>query len=182
MKINTKTIAILGMLAALSIVLVMTLRIPFPPATFLEYDPADIPILIGTFIFGPFAGLFLTIVVSLIQGFTVSVQSGPLGVIMHIAATGSFVIVTGLIYGKKKTILRAIIGLITGIITMTVVMVILNLWLDPIFWGIPYEAVLKMIVPIIIPFNLLKAGINAFVTFFAYQGIKKVLLKFHING
>ena len=49
-------LAKLGLLAALSIVLVFFIHFPiFPTAKFLEYDPADIPIMIATFAFGPWA-------------------------------------------------------------------------------------------------------------------------------
>ena len=70
----------MAMLAALSIVLVYVVHFPiFPAAPFLEYDPADIPILIGTFAYGPVAGIILTVVVSVIQGMTVSASSGFMG-------------------------------------------------------------------------------------------------------
>ena len=72
----------------------------FPAAAFLEYDPADIPILIGTFAYGPIAGFILTIVVSLIQGSTVSAGSGVIGIVMHIVATGSCTLICGTIYQK----------------------------------------------------------------------------------
>ena len=50
----------------------------------MEYDPADIPILIGAFAFGPAAGLALTAVTALIQGVTVSAGSGIYGIIMPV--------------------------------------------------------------------------------------------------
>ena len=84
----------MAMLAALSIVLVYVVHFPiFPAAPFLEYDPADIPILIGTFAYGPVAGIILTVVVSVIQGMTVSASSGFMGIAMHIFATSILVLV-----------------------------------------------------------------------------------------
>ena len=59
---RTGRLAKMGMLAAISIVLMALIRIPFPLLPFLEYDPADISILIGTFAYGPLAGLFITVV------------------------------------------------------------------------------------------------------------------------
>ncbi len=88
-KVSTRQLVSMAMLGAISIVLVSVVHFPLiPAAAFLEYDPADIPILIGTFAYGPLAGLLMTIVVSIIQGVTVSAQSGPIGVVMHIFATG----------------------------------------------------------------------------------------------
>lgn len=56
-KTNSAKIAKMAMLVAISIVLVMVIHLPiFPAVAFLEYDPADIPILVGAFAFGPVAG------------------------------------------------------------------------------------------------------------------------------
>ena len=94
----------MAMLAALSIVLVYVVHFPiFPAAPFLEYDPADIPIFIGTFLFGPVSGLLLTVVTSVVQGLTVSASSGPIGILMHIFATGSFALIAGNLYRRLHT-------------------------------------------------------------------------------
>ena len=66
---KTVRLAKLAMMVAISCVLVVLIRIPFPPAPFLEYDPADVPIYITTFAFGPGAGLLVTLIVSVIQAF-----------------------------------------------------------------------------------------------------------------
>ena len=66
---RTARITKTAMLAAISLVLVLLIRIPFPPAPYLEYDPADIPIFIGTFAFGPLYGIILTLIVSFVQAF-----------------------------------------------------------------------------------------------------------------
>ncbi|HAA37600.1 MAG TPA: hypothetical protein DCE00_01870 [Firmicutes bacterium] len=96
MKNNVRQMVNLAMLAALSVLLVYLVRFPiFPSAPFLEYDMADVPILIGTFLFGPWSGLILTIVVSLLQAATVSAGSGWIGALMHIVATGAFFLVGG---------------------------------------------------------------------------------------
>ncbi len=67
-KSDTIRLVKMGALVALSVVLVYLIHFPiFPAVPFLEYDPADIPILIGTFTFGPVTGMILTIVTSVIQ-------------------------------------------------------------------------------------------------------------------
>lgn len=74
-RISTRQLVSMAMLGAISIVLVAVIHFPLiPAAAFLEYDPADIPILICAFAYGPLAGLLLTVVVCFIQGFTVSAQ------------------------------------------------------------------------------------------------------------
>lgn len=176
---SIKKIASLGMLAAISIVGVMLVRFSiFPQVAFLEYDPADIPIFIATFAFGTVQGLILTVVVSFIQGITVSAGSGGLiGIVMHILATGSFVLVAGMIYSSKKTRKRAYVALLAGVLVMTVTMTLWNLLITPIHMGMPHAAILPFM-PFIIAFNIIKAGINAFVTALVYKKVHKQIDRF----
>lgn len=175
-RISTRQLVSMAMLGAISIVLVSVVHFPLiPAAPFLEYDPADIPILIGTFAYGPLAGLLMTVIVSIIQGLTVSAQSGPIGIIMHIFATGFCVLVAGGIYSRHKTKKTAVIALIFGALVQTLAMVVMNMIFTPLFMGAPLETVLAMLVPAIIPFNLLKAGINCTVTFLLYKSISHLL-------
>ena len=170
----------LAMFAALSIVLVSFIHFPFPflpGAQFLEYDPADVPILIGTFAFGPAAGLLLTLVVSVVQGITVSAGSGPWGILMHFVATGSMAAVAGLVYKKHHSFKGAIAALGFGALTMTVVMVPLNLLITPIYTGASVQFVAGMLLPAIIPFNLIKSVVNCVVTFIVYKHIMKLIDK-----
>lgn len=177
---NVKRLTTLGILTAVSIVLVYLVRFPiFPSAAFLEYDMADVPILIGTFLFGVPSGLMLTFLVSVIQGMTVSAGSGWVGIVMHIFSTSAFVTTTGAIYAKGgKTIQSALIGLIAGTVVMAAVMVPLNLIFIVHFYGVPQQAVMAMLVPVIIPFNLIKAGLNSVVSFLVFKGAEKVLKGF----
>ena len=176
---NKKTVRLakMGMLVAISIVLVFFVHIPIIPALpFLLYDPADIPIMIGTFAFGPLGGLALTIVTSLIQGFTVSTDGGAYGIIMHIIATGTFVLVAGNIYRTHKTRKGAMAALGAGIASWVVIMFFANLVITPLFMGVTREVVMQMM-PLILLFNLIKAGVNSIVTFFLYKRISGFLHK-----
>lgn len=167
----------MAMLVAVSIVLVMIIHFPiFPAVAFLEYDPADIPILIGTFAFGPLAGVVLTVVTSLIQGLTVSAASGVYGIIMHIIATSTLTLVAGTVYRRNKTKKSAVIGLIAGTAAMAVVMFFANMLITPAFTGMPLAGVMKLM-PFIILFNIVKAGINSVVTFLLYKRISPFLHK-----
>ena len=165
-----RKITTMAMFAAASIVLVYLIRFPFfAAAPFLEYDPANIPILIATYLFGPSTGLMLTFVVSVIQGITVSAQSGIIGIAMHIFATGSFVLSAGMIYNRKRSFSGLVVSAICGTLAMTVAMILWNLIFTPLFMGTPIDTVAKMLVPIIIPFNLLKGSINAFIAVVMYK-------------
>ena len=172
---NTLKLAKMGMLVAVSIVLVYFIHFPiFPAVAFLEYDPADIPILIGTFAFGPVAGVLLTVVTSVIQGVTVSAASGVYGILMHVIATSTMVLVAGIIYKKNKTRKGAIIGLVCGVIAWIIVMIGANLVITPLFMGVP-RAVVWDLMPFIAAFNGIKAGVNAIITFLLYKRISGFL-------
>ena len=175
-KFSTRQLVSMAMLGAISIVLVSVIHFPLiPAAAFLEYDPADIPILICAFAYGPAAGFILTAVVSFIQGMTVSAQSGIIGIIMHIFATGACVLVAGGIYKKNKTKKPAVFALICGAVVQTLAMIVMNMIFTPLFMGAPLEVVMSMMIPAIIPFNALKAGINCAITFFLYKSISHLI-------
>ena len=166
----------LGLLTAISILLVYLIHFPiFPAAAYLEYDMADVPILIGTFLFGPWWGLLLTGVVSLLQWILVSPASGWVGALMHFFATGTCVLIAGTVYHRHHTLRGAVIGMVVGGIAQVLMMIPLNLIFTVHFNGAPQAVVLAMLVPIIIPFNLIKVGINGILTFLLYKRVGKAL-------
>ena len=182
-----RKLAVMAMLVALSIVLVSLVHFPiFAPVAFLEYDPADIPILIGTFAYGPLAGVVLTVVASLIQGFTVSAQSGIMGIAMHIFATSTLVLTAGTIYKFRRTRAGAAIGLVAGVLAMTGAMMVFNHFLTPYFItpDISDAAAVTanrayvdtLLVPFIAPFNLIKAGVNSTITFLVYKVVSRYIV------
>lgn len=83
--------------------------------------------------------------------------------------------VAGAIYKRNKSKKTAVIALGAGTLTMTVLMIVMNLIFTPLFMGVPINAVLGMLLPIIIPFNLMKAGINSIITFLLYKSTGKLL-------
>ena len=84
---------------------------------------------------------------------------------------------SSLIYKRHKTKKIALIALLCGTIVMTVSMVAWNLLVTPYFLGVPREAVVAMLMTVIVPFNLLKAGINSLITLVTYKSIAKFLHK-----
>ena len=158
MNEKVRKLVTMAMLAALSIVLVYVIHFPiFPAASFLEYDPADIPILIGTFAYGPLAGVLLTVVVSVIQGMTVSSGSGLMGIAMHIFATSILVLVAGNIYRVKHTKKGAVLGLACGVVCLVAVMLLWNYLITPLYMTNFSRADVAALLPtLFLPFNLYK--------------------------
>ena len=172
---TTRKLVFMSLLAAVSVLLVYLIHFPIIPGlAFLEYDPADIAILIGTFLFGTGSGLLLTLVVSVLQGLTVSAQSGWIGILMHVIATGSMVLVAGAIYNKNRTLKRAVVALVAGTLTMTVVMAAWNVLITPLYMGVTRNEVISLLMTGFVPFNLAKAGINSVVTFLVYKPISRL--------
>ena len=54
-------------------------------------------------------------------------------------------------------------------------MVIANLLVTPLYLGVTREMVIGMLLPAIIPFNLLKGAINGIITFLLYKKVSNFL-------
>ena len=166
----------LGLLTALSILLVYLIHFRiFPSASYLEYDMADVPILIGTFLFGPLWGLLLTFAVSLLQWVLVSPASGWVGALMHFCATGTCVLIAGAIYRRLHTLRGALIGMVAGGVAQILMMIPLNLIFTVHFNGAPQQVVLAMLPTVIIPFNAIKVAVNGLLTFLLYKQAGRAL-------
>lgn len=170
---DIKKIANIGVLIGLSLILMLTIRFPlFLP--FLIYEPGDIPILIIAFLYGPMPALGATFVLSVLMAVLTGL-GGPFGAFMHFLATGVLVGVAGYIYKQYHTKKGAIIGLTFGSLAMTAIMAGANILLNPIFYGIPYEQTISMLLPGIIPFNITKAAFNSILTALVYKKIANFL-------
>ena len=177
MKLTVKKITTLAMLAAMAYIVMAFIRIPIMPAApFLEYDPKDIFFVIAGFLFGPLESLVIIVLVCLIEMVTVS-TSGPIGLLMNFLSSGMFVGIASVIYFRKKTMTRAIVGLIAAVFSMTAIMLLWNYIVTPLYMGVSREMVLSMFMPLLIPFNLLKASLNAALVLLLYKGVVTALRK-----
>ena len=174
MNSRTKKLTMVAMVCAIAYAVMFVVRIKM--FGFLTYDPKDVVITIAGFILGPFSAFVSSVIVGTIEMFTVS-DTGVIGLIINILSTASFACIASYIYKKKHTIVGAVIGLLVGSLVMTAVMILWNYLLTPIYMGMPRQAVVDMILPILLPFNLLKCGINSAITMLIYKPIVKALRK-----
>lgn len=172
MNSRLKKYAILGMLTALAYLVMTVGRIPI--ILFLKYDPKDIVIAIGGFIFGPLSAFVLSAVVSVVEMFTVS-DTGVIGLIMNVISSCAFACTAAFIYTRRKTLKFAVIGLLSGCVLMTATMLLWNYLITPLYLGYPREVVAKMLIPYFLPFNLLKSIINASLTMLLYKPLVEYL-------
>lgn len=163
---KTKKITTLGMLCAIAYIMTFLARIPV--VLFLKYDPKDIIITLGGLIFGPMAAFTISVIVSVLELFTIS-DTGIWGCIMNIISSCSFAVVASLIYKKHRNIRGAVAGLFAGFVSMCVCMMLWNYLITPIYMGIPREEVVKLLLPAFLPFNIIKGGLNAAFTFLLYK-------------
>ena len=174
MNVKSKKLTMIGMLCAVAYIVMVVGR--FPVVLFLKYDPKDVVITIGGFIFGPMTSFLISLIVSLIEMVTVS-ETGPIGCIMNILSTCCFACTAAFIYKKQHTMKGAITGLVAGCLLTTAVMLLWNYLIIPIYMGYPREAVAELLLPAFLPFNLLKGGLNTVITLLIYKPIVTALRK-----
>lgn len=177
LRYTTERIVKLAILSSLGLVLMFFVRFPvIPTASFLEYEPGDVPALVASFLYGPSSGLLVTAVIVIVQALTVSAGSSWIGALMHFAATGSMVFVAGMVYRRNSTFKGALMGLFLGSCTMIVLMIPMNLIFTSMFLDLPKEAVKEIIITAVIPFNVFKTAVNSTLTILLYKNVGRILM------
>lgn len=190
----TAYITNIAMLAALAYVVMAVARIPVPFAvvgpTMLKFDPKDVVIIIGGFLFGPMSAVSISVLVSLIEMITVS-DTGIYGAIMNIVSTLAIALPAVIIYRKNRSFKGAVLGLLTGIVTVTVTMLLWNYIITPLYLHatsmtafevsfIRNKVAVPMLLPIFLPFNFLKGLLNASIIMLIYKPLVSALRKANI--
>ncbi len=168
MNTNLRKLTTIGLLCALAYIVMFVVRIPV--VLFLKYEPKDVIITIGGFIMGPMTAFIVSVIVSIIEMLTVS-DTGLIGFVMNIISSCSFACVASLFYKYKRNLKGAIIGLLSGTFVMVIIMLLWNYLITPLYMHVPRSEVIKLLLPAILPFNLLKGFLNAAITFLLYKPI-----------
>ncbi len=170
---RVKKMVLIAMLAALSYIAVLTVRIPV--VLFLSYEPKDVVVTIGGFLLGPMAAFCCSLVVSLIEMFSIS-ETGIIGCIMNLLSTCSFACIAALIYKKRHDLMGAVWGLAAGSAAMIVTMLLWNYLITPLYMtGTSRSDIAAMLIPVFLPFNALKAGFNSALTLLLYKPLVTAL-------
>lgn len=175
-RLSVKKMILLAMLAATAYIMVALIRIPVVAVPPLNYEPKDVVITIGGFMLGPMAAFIISLVVSLVEMVTIS-TTGPIGAVMNLLSTCSFACTAALIYKKKHDIWGAVVGLVCGAAAMVSVMILWNWLVTPIYLGYPRAAVEAMLIPVFLPFNALKGGLNTALVLGLYKPLTNALRK-----
>lgn len=175
LTVNTKMLTRISLLAALSVVFLLVVpRVSLVPAApYLQYDMADVPILLAAFLLGTAPGLWVLALVSLIQGVVLG-ENGLVGAFMHFCATGGQVLVAVYLANKLSGLKGLVLGLLAGSVTRMLIMIPMNLLITVYVFGQPAEIVRAAMLPGIMPFNFLVAAINSVIFFVIYKINEKV--------
>ena len=148
------------------------IQIPiFPPAPYLQYDPSGIVTLTVALMYGPAAG----IMVQLVSWIPKLIMS-PLGSLLTFVAMIGAVLIVGLIYKKFHNLKGAIVAIVVGSVVFTAIAIAMNFVITPIYTpGVTVEAVASMVVPILLPFNIIKCVINGVVTSLLYKPVSNLV-------
>ena len=96
-RTNVRTLTSMAMLTALAYVVMLLSKMLPQVQHFLQMDLKDTIICIGGFLFGPLSAAVISIVVAVVEMFSVS-DTGPIGCIMNVLATCAFCCTAAFVY------------------------------------------------------------------------------------
>ena len=169
---DTRQLVTMALMCAIGVLLSFIEFPLLPGVTWLKYDASAMPAMVSGFAFGPAAGLAVGVVGAVIHGILMADFSGA---VMNILVVAGFILPAALVYRRSRTFKSGVVGLVLSAITATVMAILGNLVITPMWLGVPLDAVVAMILPILTPFNLIKAGINAVLTLIVYKSISNLI-------
>ena len=192
-RMKVKKIAFIGLMGAVSAVL-MLLRFPIPfMPPFLSFDLSGVMEMMGGLMFGPLEALCIIVVKILLQLVMQGSMSLGTGELQNFILSSAYVLPAVLIYHRKKTKKSAIVGMAVSSIIVAVAAVITNLYLIIPFYvklfGMSMDDIISMCSAVnpamkdtmslvifgLVPFNLIKYGATSVVTFIIYKRLSGVI-------
>lgn len=171
-----RAIAVTGMITAAAFLITFVFRFK---VSFLTFDFKDAFIALASLMYGPLYGLSSAAIVSFLEFISVS-DTGLYGLVMNFLSSGTFSLVCGLIYKYKRTFSGAIISLVLAVVSVNIVMITANIFITPFYTGMPRNAVISMILPLLLPFNIAKSVMNAASTLLLYKPVTNGLKRLNI--
>ncbi len=185
------TTAMLGALAGL--LMLIEFPLGFIAPSFYKLDLSEVPVMIGTFAFGPIQGIVIEAVKIILKLVIKGTSTGFVGDLANFIVGCAMVIPAGLIYKRKKTKKSAVIGMLVSTLVMAVVGVFLNAYvMIPMYAAfMPIEQIVeagKAIIPwvkdtftfclfCVLPFNLLKGIIVSVIVAVIYKPLSRLIHK-----
>lgn len=180
-KWTTKQMVVMALMCAIALLLSFIAFPLFPQASFLKLDVSLIPSTVVGFAYGPGAGLLVGLACAVAHAV---ITGNWVGCLMSCIVALVFVVPASLIYKRMHTLKGAIIGLVVSTICLIVGVTVANLIIDPLFYGMPFDAVAALVVPAIVPFNAIKGVIVSVLTGLVYKSISNLItpIKDQVKG
>lgn len=196
---TTRKLAMIGMFSAIAMILhVLDFPIFFAPG-FYKMDFSELPILVGSFAFGPVAGVMMEFVKILLKLCVKGTSTAFIGDLANFVVGCSLILPASAVYSFKKTKKNAVIACIAGTLVMTVFGTAFNaVYLLPAFskfYGMPMDAILAMgtevnplakegsiisfVVACVAPMNLIKGTLVSVVTLLIYKPLSPIIKTGH---
>lgn len=191
--LTTRKMSMVGVFAAIATIL-MFFEIPlfFAPG-FYKLDFSELPALIGTFAFGPVAGVMIEFCKIILKLAFRGTTTAFVGELANFVVGCSFLLPASILYEMRKSKKNAVLGCVVGTVIMTVFGTALNgIYLLPQFakiYGMDMSALIGMgtainpaidsvtslILLAVAPLNLLKGGSVSVITLLIYKKIRPIL-------
>lgn len=171
-RFSTRTLVTCALLCAIGVLLSLVEFPLLPGVTWLKYDASAMPALVGGFAYGPAAGACIGVVGAVIHGLLFADFSGA---VMNILVVVAFVVPAAALYRRLPSLAGEVAGLVVGAIVMVAAAILGNLVITPAWLGVPLDAVIAMIVPILLPFNALKAVLNAVLSAIVFKAVGRMM-------
>ena len=169
---STKQLVTMALMCAIAILLSFVEFPIFPAASFLKLDISFVPSAVMGFAYGAGPGVLVGVACAVAHG---AITGNWVGCLMNIIACCAFIIPAAAIYKRNRTFKGAMIGLVVSIVYLVVAAIVANLVVDPLFYGMPFEAVSALVVPAILPFNIIKGVVIAVLTGIVYKSISNFI-------
>ena len=166
-----------GMAMFVALAVVATLLTKWLRVAHLTFDAKDAIITIAAYIYGPLPSLAMSLATAMIESLTFGGDTGWYGFLMNFFSTAAFSFTASIIYTKKRDINGALIGLLSATVVTTGVMLLLNMFIAPFYFGLPLFApyIMEMIPTLILPFNFAKALMNSAIAMYLYKPVLAAL-------
>ena len=170
-RVRLRALVLMAVFAALAFAAMFVFRFN---VTFLTFDLKDSIITISGLLLGPVAAAAVSLLVATLEFITIG-DTGWYGFLMNFASSVTFSVVCAVVYRQNKKLSGTILSLASGVVALVAVMLTLNLVVTPFYMGAPRSAVIDMIPTLLLPFNLIKALVNASLVLILYRPVRRAM-------
>lgn len=167
-----RTLVLAAVFAALAFASIFVFRFN---VAFLTFDLKDAIITLSGLLLGPVTAFTVSLLVAVLEFITIG-DTGWYGFLMNFASSATFSVVCAVVYRYNKKLLGAVIALASAVVALVAVMLTLNLVITPLYQGVSRAVIAEMIPTLFLPFNAVKAVVNAALVMILYKPVHQALL------